>query len=223
MTLKTLALLQRARGVVFDLDGVLWESSKTHEVAYEKAFAELGIELPAGFYNSIAGKTTQDGVSRLLSSYSSYSLANSDFQELIKRKREIAAYELRSVKPDPEVWPTIRTLRTRGYKIGLATSASFSTMLLFLRQLSEPLFDATVCGEEVCRGKPSPDLFLEAASRLSVRPSDCVVVEDSISGLQAASSCGMRGIAYRTDAGDIEGASFKCETLSEVCAYLISS
>ena len=59
-------------------------------------------------------------------------------------------------------------------------------------------FQATVSSEEVARGKPSPDVYLEAARRLGVAPDGCVAVEDSGNGIRAASSAGMQVIAFRT-------------------------
>jgi beta-phosphoglucomutase-like phosphatase (HAD superfamily) len=58
------------------------------------------------------------------------------------------------------------------------------------------LFDVTVSSEEVARGKPSPDVYLEAARRLGVDPARCVAIEDSASGIRAAHAAGMRVIAY---------------------------
>jgi len=82
------------------------------------------------------------------------------------------------------------------WPLGLASSANRSIVeeVLDLAGLGH-LFAATVSAEEVPRGKPAPDVYLEAAARLAVVPSGCVAVEDSTNGLRAAAAAGMRLIA----------------------------
>ena len=212
-------------GVIFDLDGVLWHSSPAHAAAYARAFGEEGIQLPRGFYNLIAGETTKTGVTSLLKHYASERKVYKGLADrLRKRKQKLAAFELANIEPDPEAAHALQALRAGGYKLALATSASRLTMKLFLQRLSNPeVFDATVCSEDVLRGKPSPDIFVEAAKRLNLAPSDCVVIEDSRSGIRAARACGMFVIGYRLD--DLEKDErplLHYKSLSEVAARLTS-
>lgn len=213
----------RLSGVIFDLDGVLWHSSDAHAAAYAGAFGEAGILLPLGFYSIIAGETTRAGVARLLELYTSGREGDKELgEQLCRRKQSLAAVELAHIQPAPEVLPALQALRARGYKLALATSASRNTMELFLRRSTVAhVFDATVCGEDVLKGKPSPDIFIEAAARLSISVGECVAVEDSRSGIIAARACGMSVIGYRV--GDLEeGESLltRCGSLSSVAAWL---
>lgn len=213
----------RPSGVIFDLDGVLWHSNDAHAAAYARAFAEAGILLSQGFYSRIAGETTQTGVANLLALYASGREGDRELSErLCRRKQSLAAVELAHIQPDPEALPALQALRARGYKLALATSASRNTMDLFLRLLSTAeVFDSAVCGEDVLRGKPSPDIFVEAAARLGLSAGECVVVEDSRSGITAARAGGMGVIGYQFgDPEEGESLLMRCGSLSSVAAWL---
>jgi HAD superfamily hydrolase (TIGR01509 family) len=82
------------------------------------------------------------------------------------------------------------------FRLGLASSSNPPLIELVLSSAGlSPLFEATVSSEEVERGKPAPDVFLEAARRLGVPPERCAAVEDSANGIRAAHAAGMRVIA----------------------------
>ena len=89
----------------------------------------------------------------------------------------------------------LRYLKTRGVKIGLATSTREQVVLKELREGGIlPFFDVIVCGDMVKKSKPDPDIYLEACSRLHVKPSDCFAIEDSYNGIRAACRAGMKAI-----------------------------
>jgi len=210
-------------GIIFDLDGVLWHSNDAHAAAYERAFHEAGIRLPRGFYEVIAGETTQAGIARLLTDFAPARAGDAKLRDrLRKRKQSLAAVELAHVEPDPEALPALQALGACGYKLALATSASRATMTLFLRRLSEPdVFAATICGEDVRRGKPAPDIFIEAARRLGLAAGACVVVEDSRSGIRAALAAGMGVIGFRLgEHTPDERLLARCQSLSAVGGWL---
>jgi HAD superfamily hydrolase (TIGR01509 family) len=86
----------------------------------------------------------------------------------------------------------LRELRSRGYRLALASSAEPELIATNVASLGlAPMLEATVSGTEVARGKPAPDVFLETARRLGVAPAACLVVEDSRNGLLAAKAAGM--------------------------------
>ena len=84
-----------------------------------------------------------------------------------------------------------------GYRLAVASSSNRELIDAVLDRLElTSAFEVTVSSEEVARGKPAPDVYLEAARRLGVSPSACVAIEDSASGVRAAHAAGMRVIAY---------------------------
>ena len=95
----------------------------------------------------------------------------------------------------PGVCELLEYLKTRGVKIGLATSTREKVVLKELKDGGIlPFFDVIVCGDMVKRSKPDPDIYLEACSRLHVRPSECFAIEDSYNGIRAACRAGMKAI-----------------------------
>jgi len=111
-------------------------------------------------------------------------------------RRMLARYEL-ELPVVPGAGETVRRLADDGYRLAVASSSNRELIDAVLRRLElAALFEATVSSEEVGRGKPAPDVYLEAARRLDVPASRCAAVEDSASGIRAAREAGMRVIAY---------------------------
>jgi HAD superfamily hydrolase (TIGR01509 family) len=97
----------------------------------------------------------------------------------------------------PGAVEAVRRLAGDGYRLAVASSSNRELIDAVLRRLElESVFEVTVSSEEVARGKPAPDVYLEAARRLGVDATRCVAIEDSASGIRAAHAAGMRVIAY---------------------------
>jgi HAD superfamily hydrolase (TIGR01509 family) len=111
------------------------------------------------------------------------------------------------------------------YPLGLASGSERAVVeaVLDLRQMRR-FFSAVVTGSEVERGKPAPDIFLETADRLGVRPGDCWVIEDSKPGIAAARSAGMRVIAIANThpAGELGEATHVVQTYGEIARLLLA-
>jgi HAD superfamily hydrolase (TIGR01509 family) len=106
--------------------------------------------------------------------------------------RLLAQIETRTI-PMPGVPDVPARLRAAGYPMAVASSSLPAVVEARLVALGvRPLFGAVVSSFEVSRGKPAPDVFLEAARRLGARPEACLVIEDSLPGLRAAKAAGMR-------------------------------
>src|SRR5437763_185590 len=107
----------------------------------------------------------------------------------------LAGYE-RDLPMLPGAVDAVRRVAGR-WPVGLASSANREVIDAVLRASGlDGIFGATVSGEEVARGKPAPDIYLEAARRLGVDPGRCAAAEDSTNGLRAAAAAGMRGVAF---------------------------
>ena len=86
-------------------------------------------------------------------------------------------------------------LKENGYKVALATSAKRERAIKQLKMANiKELFDCIVCGDEVINAKPNPEIFLKAAEELSVKPENCIVIEDSPAGIESAYNANMVGI-----------------------------
>jgi HAD superfamily hydrolase (TIGR01509 family) len=107
----------------------------------------------------------------------------------------LKAHFRRQVPLLPHAVETVHALARR-WPLGVASSANrpLIDLVLELTGTAEP-FQATVSSEEVARGKPEPDVYIEAARRLEATPERCVAVEDSTNGIRSASAAGMRVVA----------------------------
>lgn len=180
--------------LIFDFDGTLVDTMPIHFEAYRRTFAEVDLELtPDDFYDNIGGKASET-IPRFLRGRA----CARSIGELHARKQAIAAELLRT--EEIVVLASAELLRgLRGaLPIALASSGSRSGIDVVIDRLGwRSWFDAIVTGDDAPRGKPAPDLFLLAASRLGVEPGRCVVFEDADDGVAAARAAGMTVVDVR--------------------------
>lgn len=179
--------------VLFDMDGTLIDSEPNYRVADERFLKDLGIELPEEVWELFVGI----GSGKMIEYVKDHYGLEGDTQELLELKDR---YYHGIVEERTEIFPaTVRLLgelEERGMPCAIATGSSKRTLRLSLEATGlEERFDATVSAEEVAEGKPAPDVFLEAARRVGVRPERCLVLEDSRSGIEAALAAGMAVVA----------------------------
>ena len=184
--------------VIFDLDGVLVQSEEVWDAARRALASEAGIEWPAGATEAMMGMSSPE--------WAGYVRDEIGVQ---KPPETISAEVVRQVearyRSDPP-WidgalDAVARMAAR-WPLGLATSSNreIIDLVLELGALGD-VFAVTVSSEEVGgRGKPAPDVYLEAARRLAVEPSRCAAVEDSTNGLLSADAAGMLVVAIPNEA-----------------------
>ena len=168
--------------LIFDLDGVLWNSSNSHSEAFKIIFNKHNVKYPG--YNKIAGMKTIDVFNQ---EFPDSILKNINILSLSKEKTTLANKLLAKNAIVPtEIVDNIKKL-SQTYPIGLASSSSLVNINLFFdKSQLKPFFDAVISGDDVTNAKPDPSIFLTVCERLGINPSRCLVVEDSIAGIQAA-------------------------------------
>lgn len=184
---------------IFDLDGTLADSMPLHYKAWRTALAEAGAPheafLPNEFY-ACGGKSATDVVAYINNEYG----LQMPEKPVAERKREIYLSLLQNegTRPIREVVDFARSLEGE-YPIAIATGSALPGAIRTLKSAGiEDLFSIIVTPEDVERGKPFPDMFLLAAERLGVDPSQCVVFEDAQPGVAAAKAAGMDCIVVST-------------------------
>jgi HAD superfamily hydrolase (TIGR01509 family) len=126
-------------------------------------------------------------------------LPDAEIDAYSEEKEAIYRTLIADLQPVAGLYELLDTLAARGIKLAVATSAPRSNVAPMFAQLRlDGRFATVVLGEEVARSKPAPDIFLEAARRLGVDPTRCVVFEDAYAGIAAAKAAGMRCIALAT-------------------------
>jgi HAD superfamily hydrolase (TIGR01509 family) len=156
--------------------------------AYAALASDLGARLPTGFWEAIAGTTIEDSVAVLLRSLGRTRVHGAAGQLVAHAERMLDA------GMTPPWRPGARDLLTAVHAAGVPTALVTTTWRTTATRIATAhgmTFDAIVCGDEVTPGKPAPDPYLEAACQLGVPPSDCVVVEDSPTGVVSAEAAGM--------------------------------
>jgi beta-phosphoglucomutase len=178
----------RPLGIVFDMDGVLLNSSPIHAAAYQEALASLSIRTFS--YSRVAGMRSSDGVRAVLKE-NAIDLPDEQIADLAQRKSRIALARITRENPIvPGATAVLRALADR-LKLALASSASEAGVNGFLdRNELRPLFQCVVHSGDVRNAKPSPEIFELAIRRLGLRAADSLVVEDAIAGIQAAKAAG---------------------------------
>jgi HAD superfamily hydrolase (TIGR01509 family) len=180
------------KGVVFDMDGVLLASEEVWDEVREAYVRERG-----GRYDDEIQRAMMGMSSTEWSRYLHDTAGVPDEPEAINRevvRRMLASYRehLPLIDGAPEA---VRRLAA-GYPLGLASSSNREIIDTVLQVAGlDGCFKATVSSEEVARGKPAPDVYLEAARRLGIDPTRCAAIEDSHGGIRSAKAAGMRVIA----------------------------
>ena len=191
------------RGFLFDLDGVLVDTAQYHFLAWQRMAAELGIHFGEAENEQLKGVSRAESLNRIIA-WGGKSLSDAEKQHWMTLKNDWYLELVRGMPADdylPGAHEFLRASRAAGIKVALG-SASKNAPLILERLGWIPLFDAMVDGNVVTASKPDPEVFLEGARRLGLKPEECVVFEDSEAGVEAARRGGMKvvGIGHGLDA-----------------------
>lgn len=189
--------MDKLRGVIFDWDGVVIDSSAQHEQSWEILSEEISKPLPPGHFKLGFGKKNQVIIPMVLR----WASDEKEVERIADRKEEI--YRELVKKSGVHILPGACELLGALREGGIPAAVGSSTPRDNLRAIFEATgldeyFQAVVCGDDVVNGKPAPDVFLLAARKLGQSPCDCLVIEDAHAGIEAALSAGMRVLAVAT-------------------------
>jgi beta-phosphoglucomutase len=181
------------RAVLWDLDGTLVDSEELHWRSWEHALRGEGSPVTYDQFKATFGQRND----RILRGWLGPE-APADRIEKIGEAKEVEYRRLAAVHgliPLPGVAEWLVRLREAGWRQAIASSAPRMNVEVMLRALQlESYFDVIISAEDVTHGKPDPEVFLVAASRVGVPPQRCVVVEDAVAGIEAARRAGMCSI-----------------------------
>jgi len=179
--------------VVFDVDGVLIDSEPVWERVRRNFVAARGGRWPADAQDRMMGMSTAEWSAYISEDFGLRWLSAQQVAELVTAA--MAAEYAAHLPLLPGAVAAVRDLSAR-WPLAVASSAPKSLIDAVLDASGlRSAFAAAVSSEEVARGKPAPDVYLEAAARLGVHPAACAAVEDSSNGLRSAAAAGMAVIA----------------------------
>ncbi len=180
---------------IFDLDGVIVDTTKYHYLAWKKLVSGMGISFSEEQNEQLKGVSRVKSLETILS-WSNISVSEDRFMELMARKNDDYLQYISNMSEDeilPGVLDVLNFLKERRQKIGLG-SASKNARPILSRLGLNVFFDCIVDGTDISKAKPDPEVFLKGAELLRSQPSNCIVFEDSISGIHAANTAGMISI-----------------------------
>ncbi|KAK2419036.1 bifunctional riboflavin kinase/FMN phosphatase [Trifolium repens] len=195
---------EKVSAVLFDMDGVLCNSEEPSRRAAVDVFAEIGVQVTVDDFVPFTGT----GEANFLGGVASVKGVEG-FNTEAAKKRFFEIYLDKYAKPDsgigfPGALELISQCKSKGLKVAVASSADRIKVDANLAAAGLPLsmFDAIVSADAFENLKPSPDIFLAASRILNLPPSECIVIEDALAGVQAANAAQMRCIAVRTSLSD---------------------
>ena len=183
------------KGFLFDLDGVIVDTAVFHFQAWRRLAQKLGGDFTEEQNEQLKGVSRVDSLKKIIE-WTGATVSDEEFQTLMVEKNEWYLELVQGLGPQdalPGALDFLQTAYDQGVKIALGSASKNAPMILEKLGIT-PLFTAIIDGNNVVNGKPHPEVFLKGAEALGLEPSECVVFEDSIAGVQAAKTGGMSSV-----------------------------
>jgi len=182
-----------ARAVLWDMDGTLIDSEEFHWISWRNAMANEGIVITREQFRSSFGQRNDS----IIPSWLGAAATPERIERISNAKEELYRQLVRTegMTPLPGVASWLHRLHEQGWLQAIASAAPQANIEIVLEALSASrFFQGIVSADDVHKGKPDPEVYLIAASRVGASPDRCIVVEDAVAGVEGARSAGMRSI-----------------------------
>ncbi|CCG53422.1 Probable phosphatase/phosphohexomutase [Flavobacterium indicum GPTSA100-9 = DSM 17447] len=185
--------------IIFDMDGVIVDTEPVHHYAYYQHFKQLNIEVSHDLYTSFTGNSTKNVYQKIKDIFG----IEGEIHDLVQTKRNLFN-DAFDTKEDlfllDGVEDLIQQLHLKGKQLILASSASKVTIeRVFNRFNLHPYFSHIVSGEDFPQSKPNPAIFIEAVRLSNSSKEQCIIIEDSTNGIQAAKAAGVYCVGYKSE------------------------
>lgn len=188
--------------VIFDMDGVIIDSEEIHKKAYYETFISIGVDVSDDLYKTLTGSSTINAFQKLVTHFK----LDLNPEELVldKRKRYVNFFEndptLHLVKGVEDL---IKHCYNKGLTLVLASSSAMVNIdRVFNRFNLNKYFTAKISGADLTASKPHPEIFEKAAILGNTPKENCIVIEDSDNGVQAANDAGIFVFGYKNPMAD---------------------
>jgi HAD superfamily hydrolase (TIGR01509 family) len=191
--------MDRNRAVLWNLDGTLIDSEDLHWMSWRNTLALEGIFINHNQFLSLFGQSNES----ILMNWMDSPATPDRVKKIAKFKEELYQRRVRryGIAPLPAAVALLRRLHVEGWQQAVVSSASRADIDAALRVLAcADLFQVVVGAEDLRTGKPAPEGFCSAASKLRISPDHCIVVDSYQAGIEAAQRAGMKSIAVGRDA-----------------------
>lgn len=175
------------KGVIFDMDGLLFDTEKLFQQTWNEIAEERGIRLLEGFVQEISG-TNGERMCRIIEKYYQVADGSLVMKDCMERMRQKLLQDVPKMTGVDEI---LQYFQEKGLVMAVASSSEKQQIEWNLYKSGiQSYFQAVVSGKEVEHGKPSPDIFLLAAEKIGCKAEECFVFEDSENGIRAGKSAG---------------------------------
>ncbi len=186
--------MKLALAIIFDLDGVLTDTSEYHYLSWKRLADEEGIPFTRQENDEhLRGVSRKESLTYLLKGRK---VSDAQFQEMMERKNRYYTEMIKNMTPKDLVEggrQLLEEIRQAGIKIAVASGSKNAHTVLDLLQIMD-LLDAVADGNSVSNSKPAPDIFVYAAGMVRIPTSESLVVEDADAGIESAKAGGMQAL-----------------------------
>lgn len=213
------------KAIIFDMDGLMIDSERVTFECYQERLKDMNLTMDEEFYKTLLGKPIKGIYQRF------YDVYGNDFpiENVIQDVHQLMAerFETEGVPLKKGLVELLHYLKDNNYKTIVATSSNRDRVDKILAQAKiTEFFDDSICGDEVTKGKPNPEVFLKSCQKLGVNVDEAIVLEDSEAGIQASYDANIKVICIpdmKYPEKQYEEKTFKIlKDLTEVTAYLKS-
>lgn len=181
------------KAIIFDMDGLMIDSERVTFECYQEILKGMNLTMDEEFYKTLLGKPLKGIYQRF------YDVYGNDFpiEDVIKDVHALIAkrFETEGVPIKTGLKSLLEYLKENNYKTIVATSSNRDRVDTILSQAQiTDYFDDSICGDEVTKGKPNPEVFLKSCQKLGVNVDEAIVLEDSEAGIQASYDAGIKVI-----------------------------
>ena len=185
------------KAIIFDLDGVITDTSELHFVAWRELAESLGIAIDEKFNECLKGVSRMGSLKLILQhGHKENDYTPAEKETLATKKNARYVELLQNITPEnvlPGVLPFLEECHNNGIKTALASASKNAPFILDKLEISNH-FDYVADAAKVAHSKPAPDIFLAAAEGLDIAPAFCLGVEDAAAGIQAIHAAGMKAV-----------------------------
>lgn len=181
------------KAIIFDMDGLMIDSERVTFECYQEILKSMNLTMDKEFYKTLLGKPLKGIYQRF------YDVYGNDFpiEDVIKDVHALMAkrFETEGVPIKTGLKSLLEYLKENNYKTIVATSSNRDRVDTILSQAQiTDYFNDSICGDEVTKGKPNPEVFLKSCQKLGVNVDEAIVLEDSEAGIQASYDAGIKVI-----------------------------
>ncbi len=187
--------MNKYKGVIFDLDGVIVDTAKFHFIAWRKMANDLGFDIDLEQNEKLKGVSRVHSLQQILK-WGGKSVSEDQFELLMTNKNKDYLGSIASMSEEdllPGVDKVLDFLTAKNIPIALGSASKNARPILKNLKIHDR-FSAIVDGNDVSKAKPDPEVFLKASEKLTLQPEECIVFEDARAGITAANSAGMLSI-----------------------------